>query len=115
LAVAAETTPVPVRRCPWCSAELPAGALSVCPSCGDALPLEDGAPPALDGGQPADPGQPVDVPLDPSATPDDRYDDLGPPPPDVREEMERLASGEDSFEPAPRPDAGARQDPRLPR
>jgi hypothetical protein len=43
------------QRCPWCSAELPAGAVDACPSCGAHLTSTSGSEPDIKGVTSLDP------------------------------------------------------------
>ena len=98
----------PTPRCPWCSAELPAGDLESCPSCKATLSSPSGAEPDIKGVTSLDPlaiiqaraevarprnrimsfitGDVATGNADPAAN----ASSLAPPPADVRREMRRL-------------------------
>ena len=94
-------------HCPWCSAELPAAGLAVCPSCGATLASASGAEPDIKGVTSLDPmaiiqaradvGRPRnrllsfitgETPVDQDEL--DSPESLAPPSTDVRREMLRL-------------------------
>ncbi len=98
----------PTPRCPWCSAELPAGDLESCPSCKATLSSPSGAEPDIKGVTSLDPLAIIqaraevarprnrimsfitgDVPTGPG-DPAANASSFAPPPADVRREMRRL-------------------------